>query len=110
MSDPGYPSELILDLLNELTDLANDAEEYHPTPAELASSIRMLRDEAAGSLRSGLGDVWAVTEQAQLAGMAHGVDAYNEAMGWDTSSPEPCGHHCVGAYPPCHCMNDEQEE
>ena len=99
-------NELILDLLNELTDLADDAEEYRPTQAQLVSSIRMLRDEAADSLRSGLGEVMAVAEQAQLAGMAHGVEAYNEAMGCDTSSPEPCGHHCVGAYPPCHCMNE----
>jgi len=104
MSNPGYPSELILDLLNELTDLANDAEEYHPTPAELASSIRKIRDGVATNLRA---EVNETSEQAQLAGMAHGVDAYNEAMGWDTSSPESCGHHCVGAYPPCHCMNDE---
>lgn len=34
-------------------------------------------------------------EAAQLAGMAHGTAGYNEAMGWDTTAPEPCGHHCL---------------
>ena len=46
-------------------------------------------------------------ERANLAGMEHGVEAYNEAMGWDTSSPEPCGHHCIHKFPRCHCMDDD---
>ena len=96
-------TELILDLLNDLTDLADGAESHKPTQAQLVSSIRKIRDGVATNLRA---EVNETSEQAQLAGMEHGVDAYNEAMGWDTSSPEPCGHHCVGAYPPCHCMSD----
>ena len=94
-------TELILDLLNDLTDLADSA--WSLPAAQLVSSIRKIRDGVATNLRA---EVNEASEQAQLAGMAHGVEAYNEAMGWDTSSPEPCGHHCVGAYPPCHCMSD----
>tara|TARA_Y100001963_G_scaffold33728_1_gene46818 strand:- start:226 stop:669 length:444 start_codon:yes stop_codon:yes gene_type:complete len=44
------------------------------------------------------------SERANLAGMEHGMDARNEAMGWDTSAPEPCGHHCWDKFPRCHCM------
>lgn len=40
-------------------------------------------------------------EIAREAGMLHGVDAYNEAMGYDTSPPEPCGHHCPSDCPRC---------
>lgn len=40
-------------------------------------------------------------EAATLAGMDHGVRGYNEAMGWDTTSPEPCGHHCTSDCPRC---------
>ena len=47
-------------------------------------------------------------ERAMQEGMAHGVDAYNDAMGYDLSSPEPCGHHCVGTG--CHCLNDNWTE
>lgn len=42
-----------------------------------------------------------VREMANEAGMLHGADAYNEAMGWDTSAPEPCGHHCPSDCPRC---------
>ena len=34
-------------------------------------------------------------EQAMEQGMLHGVHAYNSAMGYDLSAPEPCGHHCI---------------
>ncbi len=40
-------------------------------------------------------------EMAMEAGMAGGTDAYNETMGWDTSAPEPCGHHCPSDCPRC---------
>lgn len=40
-------------------------------------------------------------EFAMQQGMAFGVGAYNEAMGYDTSSPEPCGHHCPSDCPRC---------
>lgn len=40
-------------------------------------------------------------EIAQQEGMLHGVDAYNEVMGYDTSAPEPCGHHCPSNCPRC---------
>lgn len=40
-------------------------------------------------------------EFAMQQGMAFGVDAYNEAMGYDTSSPGPCGHHCDSNCPRC---------
>jgi hypothetical protein len=33
-------------------------------------------------------------ERAILAGMGGGVRAYNEAMGYDSYTPEPCGQHC----------------
>lgn len=33
-------------------------------------------------------------ERAMEAGMAHGIGAYNEVMGYDSYSPEPCGQHC----------------
>jgi len=31
---------------------------------------------------------------ARQTGMASGVQGYNDAMGWDTAPPIPCGHHC----------------
>ena len=40
-------------------------------------------------------------EEAILAGMEFGVDAYNERMGYDLSAPEPCGHHCHSDCPYC---------
>ena len=40
-------------------------------------------------------------EEANLIGMAHGVDAYNDAMGWSTDAPGPCGHHCTDDCPRC---------
>lgn len=40
-------------------------------------------------------------ELANEAGMLHGTDAYNEAMGYDTSTPDPCGHHCPSDCPRC---------
>ncbi len=41
------------------------------------------------------------TEAAMQAGMAHGTQGYNEARGWDTTEPEPCGHHCDSSCPRC---------
>lgn len=43
-------NELILDLLNDLTDLADDAEEYRPTQEQLVRSIRKIRDGVADNL------------------------------------------------------------
>jgi hypothetical protein len=40
-------------------------------------------------------------ELAQEAGMLYGIEAYNEARGYDTTSPEPCGHHCQSDCPRC---------
>jgi hypothetical protein len=40
-------------------------------------------------------------ERAMQAGMAGGVDAYNEARGYYVDSPEPCGHHCPSDCPRC---------
>jgi hypothetical protein len=40
-------------------------------------------------------------EEAILAGMEFGMDAYNERMGYDLSAPEPCGHHCSYDCPRC---------
>jgi len=31
---------------------------------------------------------------ARMAGMALGLAGYNDAMGYDTSPPIRCGHHC----------------
>ena len=42
-------------------------------------------------------------EMAVEAGMLHGVDAYNDAMGYDLSAPEECGHHCP---PSCICYEE----
>jgi hypothetical protein len=46
-------------------------------------------------------DVFVDGEQAHEAGMMHGIDAYNEARGYDTEAPEPCGHHCPSDCPRC---------
>ncbi len=40
-------------------------------------------------------------EQANEAGMAHGVRGYNDAMGYDLGSPDPCGHQCGWDCPRC---------
>jgi hypothetical protein len=40
-------------------------------------------------------------ERATQAGMMGGVSAYNEVMGYDSYSPEPCGHHCGSGCPRC---------
>lgn len=51
--------------------------------------------EAADLLRSGCVYPWLTAEEpAQLAGMAFGVDGYNDAHGWGDCDPGPCGHHC----------------
>lgn len=42
-----------------------------------------------------------LAEFAMQQGMAFGAGAYNEAMGYDTSSPDPCGHHCPSDCPRC---------
>jgi len=39
--------------------------------------------------------------RAMQAGMAFGVDGYNDAMGYDMSAPGPCGHHCPSDCPTC---------
>ena len=44
-------------------------------------------------------------ERTNLAGMEHGVEAYNEAMGYDLTPGIPCGHHCYGTG--CPCMDDD---
>lgn len=33
-------------------------------------------------------------EQAMMAGMEFGIQGYNDVMGYDSYTPEPCGHHC----------------
>jgi hypothetical protein len=38
---------------------------------------------------------------ARQAGMAFGVQGYNDALGYDTQPPEPCGHHCDSDCPRC---------
>jgi len=72
-------------LLNETTDV-------------VAGQVFHTRREA-------LLEKWAIEEArdelAMEAGMLHGVNAYNEAMGWDVSFPEPCGHHCQSDCPRC---------
>lgn len=40
-------------------------------------------------------------EYAMQQGMAFGTDGYNEAKGYDLSTPEPCGHHCGSDCPRC---------
>ena len=40
-------------------------------------------------------------ERAMEAGMLGGVGAYKEAMGFDSYTPEPCGHHCGSNCPRC---------
>ena len=45
-------------------------------------------------------DDWA-KEITNEAGMAHGVHAFNEARGYDTTAPDPCGHHCGSDCPRC---------
>ena len=49
------------------------------------------------------------SEIAIEAGMLHGVDAYNEVMGYDTHGPEPCGHQCHSDCPRCGCDLDGSE-
>jgi hypothetical protein len=34
-------------------------------------------------------------------GMTFGADALNDARGWGSYSPEPCGHHCPWNCPSC---------
>lgn len=46
-------------------------------------------------------DTNANDETANLAGMEHGIDAYNESRGCDASPLGPCGHHCYGTDCPC---------
>jgi hypothetical protein len=46
------------------------------------------------------------SETAMQAGMAFGVQGYNEAMGSDSETPEPCGHHCHSDCPRCGCENE----
>ena len=41
------------------------------------------------------------SEFAMQQGMAFGTDGYNDAMGYDLSAPEPCGHHCGSDCPRC---------
>jgi hypothetical protein len=41
------------------------------------------------------------SEFAMQQGMAFGTDGYNDAMGYDISTPEPCGHHCGSDCPRC---------
>ena len=41
------------------------------------------------------------SEFAMQQGMAFGTDGYNDAMGYDLSTPEPCGHHCGSDCPRC---------
>ena len=41
------------------------------------------------------------SEFAMQQGMAFGTDGYNDAMGYDLSTPEPCGHHCGSGCPRC---------
>lgn len=41
------------------------------------------------------------SEFAMQQGMAFGTDGYNDAMGYDLSTPEPCGHHCGSNCPRC---------
>lgn len=40
-------------------------------------------------------------ESAMEAGMAFGVRGYNEVRGYDSYTPEPCGHHCDWDCPQC---------
>ena len=44
------------------------------------------------------------TQREELAAEAFargGMGAYNEARGFDSQSPEPCGHHCGWDCPRC---------
>lgn len=45
-------------------------------------------------------DAWR-REMAMEAGMGLGVGAYNDMMGGDSYSPDPCGHHCGADCPRC---------
>ena len=40
-------------------------------------------------------------EIAREEGMLHGVEAYNDAMGYSLAAPGPCGHHCDSYCPRC---------
>lgn len=40
-------------------------------------------------------------EKTTQSGMAFGIDGYNEAMGYDLQSPDPCGHQCSWDCPIC---------
>lgn len=48
-------------------------------------------------------------EMAMELGMGLGIDAYNDAMGYSTGSPEPCGHHCGHDCPRCGRDYGEEE-
>ena len=40
-------------------------------------------------------------EAANLAALERGASGYNEARGYDTEEPEPCGQHCDWSCPRC---------
>ena len=42
-----------------------------------------------------------IEESSMEAGMAFGVQGYNEVRGYDSYTPEPCGHHCDWDCPQC---------
>lgn len=50
-----------------------------------------------------------MNEYEMLMAMEFGVDGLNEARGYDTSEPEPCGHHCGSDCPRCGDGDDDSE-
>jgi len=72
-------------------------------PALVDGRWRLLLDGVAvpgayaseAAALAALADIQAAAEErALLAGMAFGVDGYNDARGWGDCAPGPCGHHC----------------
>ncbi|MDP6940201.1 MAG: hypothetical protein QF848_15360 [Planctomycetota bacterium] len=58
---------------------------------ELNPSTRALIIDRLRAIRR---DSPELREQAMQAGMEFGIQGYNDVMGYDSYTPEPCGHHC----------------
>ena len=59
-----YPIELVIDLLQDLSDLASDADTYKPTREELTRSLRRIALDLSRSLTD-LAQQTAHNEQAE---------------------------------------------
>lgn len=72
-----------------------------PTNPYRRGALEQLFDEvSAADVDTTDVDDW-ITERATQAGMEGGVQAYNDAMGYDLTAPDPCGHHCGSDCPRC---------